>query len=66
MNARKLIDDMALAAWRLAEAEALERRAANHRRAAAAILAEAHAEAEAALAEVEDRRRTQTREGQAA
>lgn len=58
MNARKMIADMALAVWRLAEAETLERRAANHRRAAAAILAAVHAEADAALIVAEDKRKT--------
>lgn len=44
MNAQDHGNTLALAVWRLAEAESLERKAALHRKAAAAILGSAHAE----------------------
>lgn len=51
MNAKLMLDAMALAAWELAEAEALERSAAVKRKNAARILGAAHAELKAALDE---------------
>lgn len=51
MNALKLLDQLALAAWELAEAETLERSAAGKRKHAARLMAAAHAEVKAALAE---------------
>jgi hypothetical protein len=43
MNAQDHANQLALAVWRLAEAERCEITAKNHRRAAAAILGAAHA-----------------------
>ena len=56
MKAKELSDDLALAAWRLAEAEGHERKAALHRRAAAEILGRAHASIAEAIKAAESSR----------
>lgn len=61
MNAQDHANGLALAVWRLAEAEALERRAAVHRRAAAVVLGAAHAEFTAELKLAKERRVVGTR-----
>ncbi len=56
MNAPDHANNLALAVWRLAEAETLEKRAAVHRRAAVSILGAAHAEFSDALGIAKERR----------
>lgn len=59
MNAKTMLGEIALAVWRLSEAERHERTAANHRR-EAAILGKAHSEFTAALVTAQKREKQPT------